>query len=144
MKLFFFSLLLLLISCSDLTSTEDLDKSRLNDIFDTIKTGFYENDSDLIMKTYHQDFLHNENDFNAEKLIWGIRVVNYDQIAIENLEFSIHENWASANFRLIFTYNDEETVFDEPSEELGDLSYFYKEFDTWFVCGKDFFEKIDS
>ncbi len=138
MKTFFFFVLLLLISCSDLTSTEDLDKSRLDDIFDAIENGFNENNIEVIMEKYHLNFLHNENNYNDERNIWDIRITQYDQIIIENLEFKIIENWATVNFTLKFIYNEEITIYEEPTNELGDISYFYKEFNNWFVCGKDF------
>jgi len=131
---------ILLISCSDLTSPEKLDQNRLEDIIESILDGFEESNIDKIMDHYHLDFLHNENDFNAEKLIWEIRMIDFEQMLIEDNKFEINDIRATANFQLTFFYGDDEAISMEPSEQHGDISYFYKEFDTWFLCGKDFFQ----
>ena len=85
------------------------------------------------MQYYHQNFNHNGDDFDWERdVIWFTRLNDYDNLIFENIEINLNGNYAS------FIMHLDATVTDEPSEENGDISYFYRELGNWKLCGKDF------
>jgi len=135
-KLLLFPLLLLLliiISC-DTSSSEELDKNDILDIFDSIQLSFNIYDLDGIMLNYHQDFYH-DGDFNWERdVIWVSRLADYDVLLFENIEITLNGNYATVSF---FMHLDSIT-FEEPSEDNGDISYFYYDMENWKVCGEGF------
>ena len=122
------------ISC-DTTSPEELDKNEIIDILDSIQSNFNMNDLDGIMQYYHQDFNHNEDDFDWERdVIWFTRLNDYDDLLFENIEITLNENYATASFIMHL----DETSTDEPSDENGDISYFFYDFESWKLCGNNF------
>lgn len=128
MLILFFS-----ISC-DTTSPEELDKNAILDILDSIQSNFQFYDLDGIMQYYHQYFLHNEDGYDWERVIWEIRIADYDELNFENIEIELNGNYATASFLM---HLDEITT-DKPSDENGDISYFFYDFESWKLCGKDF------
>ncbi|MCD6177611.1 MAG: hypothetical protein J7K29_07220 [Candidatus Cloacimonetes bacterium] len=126
-------ILLFSISC-DTTLSEDLDKNEIIDILDSIQSNFNFYNLDGIMQNYHQLFLHNGDDHDWERTIREIRLSEYDELHFENVEIDLFGNYATANFLMHL----DETITDEPSDDNGDISYFYREFGNWKLCGKDF------
>ena len=139
MKYCLFLILILLFSCDDFTSSEDINKHNIEDILDHIQTSFYTDDVTSIMENYHPDFRHNTNSFSDEETLWQIRVVDFYDIAIEDVTIDLNNSiWATASFKLTLFYDEDKIVTMEPSEANGDLSYFYKDDGQWKICGKDF------
>ena len=137
MKKYFFPLfaliLIFLISC-DTTSPEELDKNAILDILDSIQSNFNFDDPEGIMQYYHQDFFHNGDYYDFERIRWEIRLRDYDDLLFENIEIELNGNYATAYFLMHL----DETITEEPSDENGDLSYFFYELGSWKLCGKDF------
>lgn len=132
-------LCLLSFSCSDLSSPKDVNKAQIEDIFDSIKISFNMIDPDGIMDCFHPDFLHHENNFDDERIIWETRINSYTEIDFSDIEIDfIGNNFANVSFQMTFFFDNDNIVWNEPSEENGDISYFYKDFDTWKVCGNNF------
>ena len=50
------------------------------------------------------------------------------------LGINLNGNYATANFLMHL----DETISEEPSNDNGDISYFYRELGSWTLCGKDF------
>ncbi|MCF7793637.1 MAG: nuclear transport factor 2 family protein [Candidatus Cloacimonetes bacterium] len=132
---FLITIFLFLSSC-DLSSPSDVDKTQIKNIFDEIKTGFNFNDLNKIMSQYHPDFIHNSNDWDDEEIIWQIRLNDFDSFDFSALEFDFSGDFATVSFTM--QLGDETS--SEPSVEYGDLSYFYKSFDGWMICGNEFSE----
>ena len=126
-------ILLFSISC-DTTSPEELDKNEILDILDSIQLNFNMDNIDDIMQYYHQLFLHNGDDFDFERIRWVIRLNDYDNLLFEDIEIIVNGNYATANFLM---HLDSFTT-EEPSDDNGDISYFYYELGSWKLCGKDF------
>ncbi|MDP8200771.1 MAG: hypothetical protein P9M11_01365 [Candidatus Tenebribacter burtonii] len=126
-------MLIILISC-DTTSPEELDKNEIIDILDSIQSNFNFDDLDGIMQYYHPLFSHNGDDYDFERIRWEIRLNDYDELVFEDIEITLNGNSARAYFLMHL----DETITDEPSNENGDISYFYYEFGDWKLCGKDF------
>ncbi|MDP8269311.1 MAG: hypothetical protein P9L97_11350 [Candidatus Tenebribacter davisii] len=136
MRYIFISLSLIIlfsISC-DTTSSEELNKIEITDILDLIQISFNMNDIDGIMQSYHQYFFHNGDDFDFERTRWEIRLNDNDDLLFEDIEITLNGNFATASFIMRL----DETSTDEPSDENGDISYFYHDFESWKICGKDF------
>ena len=126
-------ILLFSISC-DTTSPEVLDKNEIIDILDSIQSNFNFGDLDGIMQYYHQLFLHDGVDYDWERNKWEVRLNEYDELIFENIEINLNGNYATANFLMHL----DETITDEPSDNNGDISYFYRELGSWKLCGEDF------
>ena len=127
-------ILLFSISC-DTSSSEDLDKNEILDILDSIQLNFNMHlDPDDIMQYYNQNFNHNGDDFDFERIRWEIRLNDYNDLIFENIEINLNGNYATANFLMHL----DETATDEPSDENGDISYFYRELGNWKLCGDNF------
>ncbi|MCK5050944.1 MAG: hypothetical protein KAS53_04350 [Candidatus Cloacimonetes bacterium] len=136
MKIYFLLLSLILfffLSC-DTTSPDELDKNEIIDILDSIQSNFNMSDLDGIMQYYHQDFFHNGDSFNWERTIWEIRLNDYDDLFFEDIEISLNGDFATASFIMHL----DETITDEPSDEIGDISYFFYDFESWKLCGNNF------
>ena len=127
-------ILLFSTSC-DTTSSEELDKNEILDILDSIQSNFNFGDLDGIMQYYHLNFNHNGNDYDWERdVIWFTRLNDYNDLIFENIEINLNGNYATANFLMHL----DETATDEPSDNNGDISYFYRELGNWKLCGEDF------
>jgi uncharacterized protein YchJ len=132
-------ILLLLLSACDTSSFKDVNISLIRDVLFSVKSAFRSYDLETIMSFYHPEFRHNEDSFLAEKERWQIRLIDYLDLEIAEIEviFS-NEYWAVVSFSLTFISQNQTTTSQEPSDELGDLSYFVKESGVWRICGKDF------
>ncbi|MBC8385562.1 MAG: hypothetical protein H8E57_08615 [Candidatus Cloacimonetes bacterium] len=129
-------IILLIVSCSDVSSSEEINTYKITDILDNIVLAFNFNDIEDIMKHFHPDFLHNGDDLEDEELVWVIRLNEYDEIRISNIVIDIlSEESVIVSFQLIFIIDGIEENYDEPSEQNGDLSYFHKDFEDWRILG---------
>ena len=127
------SILLFSTSC-DTTSPEELDKNEIIDILDSIQSNFNFDDLDGIMQYYHQNFNHNGNSYDWERTIWEIRLNDYDDLTFDNIDINLNGNYATANFIMHL----DEIITEEPSDDNGDISYFYRELGSWKLCGENF------
>ena len=132
--LILFVFILLFSTSCDTTSPEDLDKNEILDILDSIQSNFNFGDLDGIMQYYHSGFMHNGDDFDFERIRWVIRLNDYDDLTFDNIDITLNGNYATANFLMHL----DDTITDEPSDDNGDISYFYRELGSWKLCGEDF------
>ena len=123
-----------LIACSDTSSPEDVAEAQILEILDTIIACF-PFDLEGIMQNYHPDFLHNGDDYDFEVIIWEIRINHYNEIDFTDIDIVPDGDFATASFIMTL----DEDVFNEPDDH-GDVSHFYRDFDGWKICGKDFLE----
>ncbi|MEA2095957.1 MAG: hypothetical protein U9P73_04595 [Candidatus Cloacimonadota bacterium] len=128
------SFMFLFSTSCDTTSPEELDKNAILDILDSIQLNFNMDDLDGIMQNYHLDFNHNGDSFDWEKTIWEVRLNDYNDLNFEDIEIELNGNYATAYFSMHL----DDTITEEPSDENGDISYFYRELGSWKLCGKDF------
>lgn len=125
-----------LFACDDFTSQEDVNIKEIEDILLEIELGFNMNDLSRITTFYHQEFLHNNEDYDDEVYRWEQRIIKYLEMDIENIEITFQNDyWAVAEFKLTFSNADETAITEEPSEENGDLSFFTKENSEWKIIG---------
>ena len=128
------SILLFSTSC-DTTSPEELDKNAILDILDSIQSNFNFGDLDGIMQYYHEAFNHDEDDFDWERdVIWFTRLNDYGELNLENIEIVLNSDYATVSF----TMQLDEIITEEPSDDNGDISYFYRELGNWSLCGTSF------
>ncbi|MCK4311343.1 MAG: nuclear transport factor 2 family protein, partial [Candidatus Cloacimonetes bacterium] len=133
---YFILVLILLISCCDTSSPEDVAEAQILEILDTIIASFTFNDLNEIMQNYHPDFLHNGDDYDFEVIRWEIRLNDYDEIDFTDIDIELDGDFAKVYFTMTLYDNEGNSfVTQEPSEENGDISYFYREFDDWKICG---------
>ena len=134
-KFYIFLLIILMFSFScDTTSPEELDKNAILDIFDSIQSNFNFDDIEGIMQHYHQFFNHIGNDYNWEMFIWEQRIADYDELLFENIDITLNGDFALVSFQ----FNLDDTITNEPSDENGDISYFYYDYGDWKICGDNF------
>jgi len=137
-----FVLIILCISCSESTSPKNVDEYLINSILEDIESDFSFGFIEEIMNHYHPNFLHNENNFADEYVIWEIRLLEYNEIEFTEIEISINDNFATAEFVMKLSSGEDYDIFNEP-EDNGDISYFYYDLDEWKICGNNFSVKID-
>ncbi|MBT3756615.1 MAG: hypothetical protein HOK80_09550 [Candidatus Cloacimonetes bacterium] len=129
-------LILVIIFCfsCDTTSPEELDKNAILDILDSIQTNFNFDDLNGIMQNYHQLFNHNGYSYGSESIRWEIRLNDFNEMTFDNIDIVINGDFATASFVMHL----DNTSLNEPSDENGDLSYFYYDYGSWKLCGEDF------
>lgn len=128
------TILFFIVSCNT-TSPEKLDEQAIIEILDSIQSNFNFDDLEGIMQFYHQDFLHNGDDFEWERdTIWFTRLNDFTNLNFEDIEIIINGDFATASF----TMQIDDIITEEPSEENGDISYFFYDQLDWKICGKDF------
>lgn len=134
-------LILLIMVClafvgCDFSSATEVNDSEINDILDDIVIAFSMYDINSIMAKYWDSFLHNGNDYDDEYQIWDSRLINYNEIKIEDREINyVGTEYAEVLFTLKFINDDTTVTYEEPSLENGDLTYFQKENDQWKLIG---------
>jgi len=126
--------LFFLTSC-DTTSPEEFDEQSIMEILDSVQSNFNFDDLDGIMQYYHEDFYHNGNDFEWERdVIWFTRLNDFDNLNLQNIEIEVDGDFATASFNMSL----DQTLTEEPSQENGDVSYFYYDQQKWLICGQNF------
>lgn len=124
---------LLFVSC-DLSSPEEVDNAEIEDIFTSIESAFIFADLDKIMDYYHPEFLHGTDTYNFERIIWEIRLNDYEVLEISDIDIDLNDEFAVVSF----TMQLGDITSLEPSAEFGDISYFYREYGEWKICGNNF------
>jgi hypothetical protein len=86
------------------------------------------------MQNYHQLFNHNGYSYGSESIRWEIRLNDFNEMTFDNIDIVINGDFATASFVMHL----DNTSLNEPSDENGDLSYFYYDYGSWKLCGEDF------
>ena len=126
-----------IFSCSDLTTPTQVAVSNINKIFEEIEFAFQLYEPERVISRLHPDFLHNGYDRDYQALIWYERLLNYHTIVIEKSSITVNEynNYAEVEFELTLIGADTTIVSAEPSPLFGDLSYFSRFGERWFLYG---------
>jgi hypothetical protein len=127
----------LLFSC-DVSSPEEADKAEILDILDSIKDSFNQLDLTGIMQHYHPDFLHNTDSYIFEEIVWEERLAQYYLIAFSEITIDLQGDFATANFKMTFYDDEGGSVVSQEPDDNGDVSYYYREFGSWKICGNEF------
>ena len=130
-------LIILCISCSESTSPKNVDEYLITSILEDIETDFNFGFIEEIMNHYHPNFLHNENNFADEYVIWEIRLLEYYEIEFYEIEISINDNFATPEFVMKLSSGEKFDIFNKPDDN-GDISCFYYDLDEWKICGNNF------
>ena len=134
-----FIIVFFLLSCSGTSSPEDVTKAQILEIMDTIEASFIFNDLPGIMENYHSEFLHNGDTYSFEEEVWQLRLDEYVEIDFSEINIEPVGDFATVYFTMTLSDNDGGSVVtQEPSDENGDVSYFYRELGSWKICGKEF------
>jgi ketosteroid isomerase-like protein len=124
----------LVSACKDVTSSDDLDRSRIEDIVDGIRDAFNAQDLDAIMDYYHPDYRHKGHSYTQERQIWALRMIDYVDMTIEDVSIDLNGAHATVSFKMTLTNSTDSDLTLEPYEN-GDFSYFLKEDGFWKVWG---------
>lgn len=121
-------LALALFSC-DVSSPEEVAESEIRAILEDLEFRFpssnIDNDLELIMSHYDDEYLHSGSTKSSERERWYILLIDYEELVIEELEIEVEDNYdANASFRLIFSNRDETLEIDVPEEE--DYLYYFE------------------
>jgi hypothetical protein len=133
--LLIFLSVILIAGCSGLSSSKDVNLSLITELLEDIRITFIQADLDGLMSHYHSDFFHNGDFFNDEYALWESRFVEYVDLTIENIDIEINGNFAIAYFDLTFYTESGSATWQEPSTELGDLSYLFYDDNEWQIYG---------
>ena len=127
---------LLLLFCSrDISTPEEASVGEIENALDAIELGFNLDHIDEIMQYYEPDYLHNDDDIDDVRLDWEIRLNDYQEMEISEIDIELDGDRATVSFILKFL-NNGETVqeYIEP-EDNGDLSYWELEINSWKISG---------
>ena len=145
MKRYFFLFVLLLallsiLSCKSVTSTQDSSDYLIKEILSNIQYDFNFSHLDSLYQYIHPDFLHKDRNKNAEIDYWENLFYKYSYLSIKDIEVQrINYYKAKVKFNLVFQNTTQITEYNEPSQEFGDLSYFFYDNGKWYLIGKDNF-----
>ncbi|MBN2461811.1 MAG: nuclear transport factor 2 family protein [Candidatus Cloacimonetes bacterium] len=125
-----------LLACNKVSSPGEANAAEINQLLNDLELAFNYHDLDEIMTFYHEDFLHNGNDFDAETVIWDNRLLDYLELEIDNITVDvISGEYAVASFTMTLSNQDGFVTSQEPSQENGDLSYLQLFFSDWKIVG---------
>ena len=125
-----------IFSCAKLSSPNDVNTNSILSIFDDIEVAFIQQDLDGIMKFYAADFQHNGNNYDDEKTIWEIRLIDYTSLDFSEISIDFLSDYSAVvSFKMTLKYYEQETVTEEPSAENGDISYFQLLNGRWQIFG---------
>jgi len=129
-----------LLSC-DISSPEEIAVSEIKEILSDLELRFpsnnIDNDLDIIMSHYDDDYLHSGSSKSEERERWLILLIDYQELVIEDLEIDVIDNYdAHASFRMKFSRSDISLEIDVPEEE-DFLHYFELDSvdDHWRLIG---------
>jgi len=116
-----------LVSC-DVSSPKEVAESEIRNILDDLELRFpssnNDNDLDIIMSHYDDDYLHSGSTKSDERERWYILLIDYLELTIEDLEIDVIDNYdAHVMFRMIFSSSDASLEVDVPEDE-NNLYYF--------------------
>jgi len=129
-----------LVSC-DVSSPKEIAESEIRSILDDLELRFPSNniddDLDIIMSHYDDDYLHSGSTKSDERERWYILLIDYLELNIEDLTIEIIDDYdAHVSFQMIFSRSDISLEIDVPEEE--DYLYYF-EIDTmddhWRIIG---------
>ena len=144
-RYYLFLIFVLIILACDVTSAEDYNEAKIKEILKDIELSFNLHDLDSIMENYNLNYRYIKDgyaeNFDDVREKWDARLLEYDSIEIREIEINQSGDfWVTVTCELVLIADGSEIVASEPSEENGDISYFYKSAQTgWQICGKDFF-----
>lgn len=120
-------LFITLISC-EVSSPEEVAESEIRTILDDLEMRFpssnIDNDLDIIMSHYDDDYLHSGSTKSYERERWFVLLIDYLELTIEDLEIDVLDSYdAHATFRMVFSRSDAVLEVDVPEDE-DNLYYF--------------------
>ena len=136
-------LLLFIIGCQG-TDPQVYARAKIKEKLTNIELAFNLSNLSGIMENYYDFFVQEEDGYPLDKADieerWIQRLEIYAELNIRQIEIDlVGNNWAIVSCELVFFDGEEEYVWQEPSQENGDISYFYKDLaGTWKICGKDY------
>jgi len=129
-----FSLLLLLCSC-DLSTPEEANLGEIENAFQAIVLAYNLDHIDDIMHYYDQEYLHNGDDIDDVRLDWEIRLNDYQEMEITDINIELDGDRATVSFIRKFLSNGEtQQEYTEPDDN-GDLSYWELGTNDWKIAG---------
>ncbi len=140
---FLLFLIIFIISC-DSTNPKIYAEAKINEILTDLELSFNSNDLDQIMKYYHSDYRQYKDGYYLSKADiydkWEYRLAEYSILDIDEREIEVSGDfWAVVTCKMSLISDDEILEYNEPSEENGEISYFYKTSSgEWKICGEHF------
>ena len=111
-----FSLLLLFCSC-DISTPEEASVGEIENAFQAIELGFNLDHIEEIMQYYDQDYLHNGDDIDDVLLDWEIRLNDFQEMEISEINIELDGDRATVSFIRKFLNNGEtEQEYTEPDD----------------------------
>lgn len=136
-KLLLLPCLLFIIFCTscDVTSPDEANEAFLREALDDLIIAFNLHHLNEVMELYDYNFLHNGDEIEEVTLDWEIRMNDFEEMYLENIniEFNGEEALVTCHRRF---YNNGimVAVFNEP-EDNGDISYWELDNNEWKITG---------
>lgn len=128
-------ILLVLIVCScDEKSSEETSEIMIREKLDEIELAFNLHHIEEIMEYYSGDYMHNGDDRDDVRLDWEIRLNDYYEMELDEIEVEVDVELAIVSMQRCFTRDNLIEELSEPADN-GDLSYWELGVDGWVIAG---------
>lgn len=137
MKELFSIIMILLVLCicsCDSESSEETGKILIREKLDELELAFNLHHIDEIMEHYDLDYLHDGDNFDDVQLDWEIRLNDYFEMELSEIEVEVDVDEATVSMRRSFWRGGDIEVLTEP-EDSGDISYWEYGIDGWKISG---------
>ena len=131
LRLFFLLISSMFLSCSDLSNPQDIDSFEINDILENVEMTFNSSNIDALLENYDSNFLHDGDELHEERILWQVRLNDYDIIEIEDITIEYLDDFKAI---VSFTLNFDNDEFICPAD-ISDLSYMFKRENEWKIYG---------
>jgi hypothetical protein len=135
LKYILLAMLLTVVSSCDLSSPEEAKEIEIRNKLEEIELAFNLHHIEDIMMHYSWDYLHNGDDIGSVRLDWEIRLNDYQEMELTNIDIELNGEKATARFERKFKVNGEVEVNLSEPDDNGDMSYWEWGIDGWKIRG---------
>ena len=119
----------------DISSPEEASEGEIENALVAIELAFDLHHIDDIMVYYGDDYLHNGDDIDDVRLDWEIRLNDYQEMDLSEIEIELNDDRATASLIRRYLNNNEIQQEYEDPEDNGDISYWVLEGNDWRIWG---------
>ena len=127
-------IILFILSC-DVSSPEETGKVKIRTILEDIELAFNLHHIEEIMEYYNSSYLHNGEDIDDVRLDWEIRLNDYEEMELSEINIELDGDRATVTLKRSFYINQELVLQETEPDDNGDLSYWQLEMNEWKIIG---------
>ncbi len=126
---------LMLLSGCDLSTPEDASIGEIRNALNEIEIAFNYHHIDEIMYYFDNEYLHNGDDISNVTLDWEIRLNDYQEMELSEIEIELDGDRAAVNLLRKFLVNGSVIVEQDSISETGDICYWGLVANKWKLRG---------